>query len=306
MSLYRALCASLLLALGSCQVPNCNGGKDEIRNLPGYKPNNTTQPELTQYSGFVQVNKTANGSLFYWLIESTADNVNDKTPLLIWLNGGPGASSLSGLFAENGPFRIEADQKTLTFNNNSWIRYFHMLFVDNPIGTGFSFCNDGQYVVNEDQMGEQFVAMLAGFYECHPDPRSNPLYVTGESYAGRYIPFIAKHIIEAHNNVDIPLAGLAIGNGIYDPYIQFPSAPKYAHNLGILDEYEAELITRNMEDCLALAETDPYTAADTCVALSNDIYAVYGGNIFQYNVYVLDAGLFDSITAGIAAYLAQE
>jgi len=161
-------------------------------------------------------------------------------------------------------------------------------------------------VANEDQMGAQFVELLAGFYECHPSLRSNPLYITGESYAGRYIPFIAKHVIETRDSTGIPLAGLAIGNGIYDPYIQFRSAPLYAHSLGIIDEAQTQLISRNVDDCLALAADDPYTAADECVAVTNDIYGVFGGNIFQYNVYVLDAGLFDGITANIAAYLAQD
>eukprot|EP00484_Ammonia_sp_Unknown_P016283 CAMPEP_0197058358 /NCGR_PEP_ID=MMETSP1384-20130603/106802_1 /TAXON_ID=29189 /ORGANISM="Ammonia sp." /LENGTH=64 /DNA_ID=CAMNT_0042493079 /DNA_START=62 /DNA_END=253 /DNA_ORIENTATION=- len=58
------------------------------------------------YSGFVQVNKTANGSLFYWFIESQSAGNSPDTPVLVWLNGGPGASSMTGLFAENGPFTI--------------------------------------------------------------------------------------------------------------------------------------------------------------------------------------------------------
>eukprot|EP01084_Bolivina_argentea_P060262 110118_1 len=103
-------------------IPNCNGGngKDIIHNLPGYTPNGNTKPALTQYSGFVQVNSTANGSIFYWFVESISKNVDASTPVLVWLNGGPGASSLSGFFAENGPFRINNDGKTLYFNNNSW------------------------------------------------------------------------------------------------------------------------------------------------------------------------------------------
>ena len=130
-----------------------------------------------------------------------------------------------------------------------------MLFVDNPIGTGFSFCDADSYVVNEDQMGEQFVNFISGFYKCHPELSSNPLYVTGESYAGRYIPFIAKHILETKDTTSFPLSGLAIGNGIYDPYIQFRSAPAYAHTLGILDEQQYKLVSQDVDACLALADT---------------------------------------------------
>jgi len=295
-----------LAALCHAQVPNCNGGNDKISKLPGYTPNGNTQPYMNEYSGFVEVNETANGSIFYWFIETISKTADENTPVLIWLNGGPGASSLSGLFAENGPYRIKDDGVTLEFNNNSWIQYYHMLFVDNPIGTGFSFCNNDSYVTNEDQMGAQFVNFLVGFYKCHNNFSSNPLYITGESYAGRYIPFIAKHVLENKNTVDIPLQGLAIGNGIYDPYIQFRSAPTYAFNLGIIDQQQYEVISENVNDCLNLASTDPYTAADECVTITNDIYSVYGGNIFQYNVYILNADVFDSITADIGNYLGQK
>ena len=173
------LLASLLLVTCLSQVPNCNGGNDRIISLPGYTPNGNTKPYFNQYSGFVQVNKTANGSIFYWFIESISKSVNKNTPILIWLNGGPGASSLSGLFAENGPYRVNSDGKTLSYNNNSWINYYHMIFVDNPIGTGFSFCKNDSYVTNEDQMGAQFVNFITGFYKCHSNLTSNPLYITG-------------------------------------------------------------------------------------------------------------------------------
>ena len=82
-------------------IPNCENGNDRIYSLPGY---NGELPSK-MYSGFIEVNSTANGSLFYWFIESQNENTTENTPLLIWINGGPGASSLIGLFIENGPFR---------------------------------------------------------------------------------------------------------------------------------------------------------------------------------------------------------
>lgn len=80
---------------------NCNGGNDTITSLYGYKVGGNNPP-LKMNSGYIQVNKTANGSLFYWLIQSMAAKVTTETPLLIWINGGPGASSLTGMFAGNG------------------------------------------------------------------------------------------------------------------------------------------------------------------------------------------------------------
>ena len=105
-------------------------------------------------------------------------NAKADTPLLIWLNGGPGASSLTALFAENGPFRINTETMSLDFFNSTWAKYYHMLFIDNPIGTGFSFCNEGEYVQDEDQMGSNFAVFMKAFYECHQELKTNDLYIT--------------------------------------------------------------------------------------------------------------------------------
>mmetsp|Transcript_82861 Transcript_82861/g.101552 ORF Transcript_82861/g.101552 Transcript_82861/m.101552 type:complete len:446 (+) Transcript_82861:47-1384(+) len=277
------------------QIPNCNGGNDGINDLPGYPSN---APKLTMYSGYIQVNESVNGSLFYWFIESLSHSIN--TPLLVWLNGGPGASSLYGLFAENGPFRINSDGKTLSYNNYTWITHYHMLFVDQPIDTGFSFCNQGGWVNNEDLLGQNFVTFLHGFYQCHSNFKSNPLYITGESYAGKYIPFIGKHIIM---DGTMNLKGLVIGNGHYDPTIMFTHGPRYAYITGILDEYEYSNIEQQINYCLNLVNTNCDLASDICLNVTNNIYAIDGGNIFQYDIRVLDADFFDGMSANIANYL---
>ena len=115
---------------------------------------------------------------------------------MIWLNGGPGASSLTGLFAENGLFRINNDL-TLNYNNYTWLQKYHMLFVDNPIGTGFSFCDKGTWVTSNEQMADNFLTFLHVWYsdECYPEFKNTSLYLTGESHAGKYISFIAAYII---------------------------------------------------------------------------------------------------------------
>lgn len=160
------------LTFGRLPTGNCNNGDDAIKSLTGYNG-----PLLKMNSGFIEVNKTANGSMFYWLVHSM--NAKADTPLVIWINGGPGASSLTGLFAENGPFRINSEDLSLSFFNSTWAKYYHMLFVDNPIDTGFSFCADGQQVQNEDQMGANFAAMMQAFYVCHPEFKDRDLYITG-------------------------------------------------------------------------------------------------------------------------------
>jgi carboxypeptidase C (cathepsin A) len=107
-----------------------------------------------------------------------------------------------------------------------------------------------------------------------------------------------------------PLAGLAIGNGIYDPNIQFPSVANYSHVWGIIDSVEYQEVQANVSKCLSIAnhastlEQLDY-AADLCVNTTNNVYSVFGGNIFQYNVYELDGNAFNDMTNQLQEYFAQ-
>lgn len=86
--------------------------------------------------------------MFYWLFKSRENPATD--PIVIWLSGGPGCSSELALFYENGPFGLNEDL-SLKFNAFSWNNGSNLLFVDNPIGTGFSACNSVfDFDVNEE------------------------------------------------------------------------------------------------------------------------------------------------------------
>eukprot|EP00484_Ammonia_sp_Unknown_P019123 CAMPEP_0197032336 /NCGR_PEP_ID=MMETSP1384-20130603/11040_1 /TAXON_ID=29189 /ORGANISM="Ammonia sp." /LENGTH=444 /DNA_ID=CAMNT_0042461979 /DNA_START=11 /DNA_END=1342 /DNA_ORIENTATION=- len=301
--------STLAIGLIEATIQNCNGGNDNVTKLAGYTEGGANPPLPKMNAGYIEVNASANGSLFYWLVQSMAERVDSSTPFLIWLNGGPGSSSLTGMFSENGPFRIKAGTKELEFFNYTWSTYYHVLFVDNPIDTGFSFCNKGQQVQTEDQMGENFLRLMQGFYKCHPEYAKNPLYITGESYAGRYIPFIWKWL----TNGGIKVAGLAIGNGIYDPFIQFYSSPFYAYVNGIIDYQDYVAVNATVAACLDLAVVGAQTndrnilndAANICLDATNGVYEDYGGNVFQYDIRENNGSAFDGITDDLANYLNQ-
>ena len=121
---------------------------------------------------------------FYWLCPA---RTGDKAaPLLVWLNGGPGSSSMMGLFLENGPYFID-DDGSLHARNASWNNKFDVLYVDQPAGTGFSVASSPDaYARNQYEVAEAFSAFLANFYRAYPDARTKQLWLTGESYAGKY------------------------------------------------------------------------------------------------------------------------
>lgn len=132
--------------------------------------------------------------------------------MTIWLNGGPGCSSTFALFAENGPFTIK-DDLTLSKNPYSWSTSSNLLYVDQPTGTGFSRASEKDLTVSEKEIAEDFYKFFIQFLDKHPDLKNREIIITGESYAGHYIPAIGKKFVEKGLN----LAGVAIGNGWVDP-----------------------------------------------------------------------------------------
>ncbi|KAK2781028.1 Cell death protease [Onygenales sp. PD_12] len=205
-----------------------------IHSLPG-------QPEgplLKMHAGHVEIDPEHNGNLFFWHYENR--HIADKPRTVIWLNGGPGCSSMDGALMEVGPYRLE-DDHTLTYNNGSWDEFANLLFVDQPVGTGFSYVNTDSYIHDLDVMASQFVTFLDKWFELFPQYEHDDLYFAGESYAGQYIPYIAQAILDRNKDKSVVssnrvwnLKGLLIGNGWISPFDQYPAYLSYAYNEGII------------------------------------------------------------------------
>jgi len=122
----------------------------------------------TGYSGYFTVNETTGSNMFFWYFPAQNPNVANP-PLLMWLQGGPGASSMFGLFNENGPFTVAADGETLVANPYTWNVNFSMLYVDNPVGAGFSFTtSDEGFVQNQDDVANDLYSLLTQFFQVFP------------------------------------------------------------------------------------------------------------------------------------------
>lgn len=117
----------------------------------------------------------------------------DQDPLIIWLTGGPGCSSELAIFYENGPLRLVDGFPKI--NLDSWNNKANLLFIDQPIGTGYSKADPVDMPKTEEQVSEQFGQFLIQFYLKFPEFKNRPLFLTGESYAGHYIPFMANTIL---------------------------------------------------------------------------------------------------------------
>ena len=114
----------------------------------------------------IEVTPEHNGNLFFWHFQNK--HIANKQRTVIWLNGGPGCSSEDGALMEIGPYRLK-DDKTLVYNDGSWNEFANIMFVDNPVGTGFSYVDTNSYVHELDEMANQFVIFLEKWFELFPE-----------------------------------------------------------------------------------------------------------------------------------------
>jgi vitellogenic carboxypeptidase-like protein len=256
MSLSKRLCPLQMLVAAVTVA----GALTAAAQLPsgGNLPNPT-------HAGYLDVEKNAGSKIYYQYYEADSPYPDvKKAPIILWLQGGPGCSSLFGTFYLNGPFALQTDL-TLQPNPGRWNRQYGMLFVDQPIGTGFSVAGSQPIPNNELALAADLYKSLQAFYTTHKQYKLRPLYITGESYAGKYVPSISHYIVQAaamHDgtahklrkvralpaDVEAPvfkLGGLAIGNGFTEAVDQTLVQAEVAFNLGLIDTHqrrEAEAI----------------------------------------------------------------
>uniref|UniRef100_A0A2N9HT13 Carboxypeptidase n=1 Tax=Fagus sylvatica TaxID=28930 RepID=A0A2N9HT13_FAGSY len=186
--------------------------KDRIERLPG-------QPHVnfSQYGGYVTVNNSAGRALYYYFVE--AQHSKDSLPLLLWLTGGPGCSSLAGALLEVGPFRVLSDGKSLFEDIFSWNYAANVLFLESPVGVGFSYSNTtSDYDNNGDRRtARDNYVFLLNWLERFPEYKNRDFYIAGESYAGHFVPQLAHTILyhnKKANKTIIDLKGIIIGNAV--------------------------------------------------------------------------------------------
>ncbi|KAA3489741.1 serine carboxypeptidase II-3-like [Gossypium australe] len=190
---------------------------DEIDALPG-QPDGV---DFDQYAGYVTVDQKAGRALFYYFVESPR-NSSSNNPLILWLNGGPGCSSLGyGAMSELGPFRVNSDGQTLFRNDFAWNNVANVIFLESPAGVGFSYSNTSS---NYDNAGDTTTAIdtytfLVNWLERFPQYKSRDFFIAGESYAGHYVPQISSTILYNNENTNqtvINLKGIAADDEIGD------------------------------------------------------------------------------------------
>ncbi|VDO50653.1 unnamed protein product [Haemonchus placei] len=193
-----------------------------------------------QYSGYLSVSETR--KLFYWYIES--ENDPSKDPVVLWLNGGPGCSSLEGLFLEMGPFRVRNYGAYVTRNKWTWNRVASIIYLDAPAGVGFSIdLNGTEHVFTDDEVAHDNLIAVTEWFKKFPERRNNDFYVAGESYGGTYVPMLSALLLE-----DFPqFKGMLIGNGCMDDRLLYNSLVGYNYDHTFIDESFCKMLNSTVD-----------------------------------------------------------
>ncbi|XP_023897381.1 serine carboxypeptidase-like 42 isoform X2 [Quercus suber] len=247
--------------------------EDLVVKLPG-------QPkvEFRQYAGYVDVDVKAGRSLFYHFVE--AESQPDKKPLALWLNGGPGCSSIGGgAFTELGPFYPRGDGRSLRKNSMSWSR-----------GVGWSYSKtSSDYTWGDASTAKDMLVFMLKWYEKFPDFKSRELFLTGESYAGHYIPQLAIALLDynAHSTgFKFNIKGVAIGNPLLRLDRDVPATYEFFWSHGMIsDEVGLTIMSKCDFDDYVFAS--PHNQADTCNNAINEANNIVGTYIHNYDV-ILD------------------
>ncbi|CAJ2678472.1 unnamed protein product [Trifolium pratense] len=256
-----------------------DNGSDLVTNLPG-------QPhvDFKHYAGYVTVNETNGRELFYWFYEAMTKP--EEKPLVLWLNGGPGCSSVGyGATQEIGPFLVDNnnDGQGLKFNNFSWNKEANMLFLESPVGVGFSYSNTTS---DYEQLGDDLTAndaynFLHNWFLKFPSYRTKTFYIAGESYAGKYVPELAELIHDSNKDPSlyIDLKGILLGNPETSDAEDWMGLVDYAWSHAVISDETHKTIKKSCD----FNSSDPWKNEDCDQAVDEvlkqyheiDIYSLY-------------------------------
>eukprot|EP00041_Stephanoeca_diplocostata_P019454 m.419853 g.419853 ORF g.419853 m.419853 type:complete len:463 (-) comp21310_c0_seq1:1157-2545(-) len=292
-------CTMLLLPVFGASVSPPT--RAEIKTLPGW----SGELPSRMSNGWIDAGTPPNGNgqmyFHYWFVESESNPATD--PVVLWYNGGPGASSLFGLLVELGPLMLNSESlagavynKTgvpqLIYNPYSWSKTANILIVDNPPPVGFSFCTPAGQTGSGTSCGpwnDELVAaanheFLVGWMHAYPEFSRNQVFITGESYAGIYVPTIARSVLKDPRGIN--LAGFAVGDGCMGNEVLCGEANGPWYNIEFMHghgQFSNSLYKEIMEKCpeAALRSGD---LSEVCKALITRMDKEIGG-YYGYNLY---------------------
>jgi serine carboxypeptidase-like clade 2 len=205
---------SLLIKILALALIGLALSDDRVYNLPDYPYSGPL------YSGYLKL-KDPRKQLHYLFLESQSNPRED--PVVLWLNGGPGCSSLLGWAQEHGPASFGEDSDKFGLNPYSWNKEANVIYLESPTNVGFSVNtsqNPDDLYTDDIVSGQENLQAMIEFFRKYPSFKNNDFYISGESYAGIYVPTLAWNIVNYNKSVvasqRIQLRGILVGNGVTD------------------------------------------------------------------------------------------
>eukprot|EP01116_Phalansterium_solitarium_P022258 TRINITY_DN7286_c0_g1_i1.p1 TRINITY_DN7286_c0_g1~~TRINITY_DN7286_c0_g1_i1.p1 ORF type:complete len:448 (+),score=153.04 TRINITY_DN7286_c0_g1_i1:166-1509(+) len=248
-----------------------------ITNLPGLDH----AINFKQYADYVTVDATSQRNLFYWFVESQNDPSTD--PLVLWMNGGPGCSSILGFMTEHGPFQVKSDKSLkLEINPNSWNRVANIIYIEAPAGVGFSYSlNTSDYNTDDDRTADDNYRFLLGWFQQFPQFQGREFFIAGESYAGHYVPQLAVRVLQGNQdgNLHINLQGTMAGNPSTTSFYDGNTFLSYLTQHGFISIFDYD------NAYAACGGNFVGNTSAACTSIVQLLLTSYGTRINPYNVF---------------------
>mmetsp|Transcript_1622 Transcript_1622/g.2622 ORF Transcript_1622/g.2622 Transcript_1622/m.2622 type:complete len:438 (+) Transcript_1622:1650-2963(+) len=244
------------------------------------------------YAGTIIMNELSGSGLFYWLFEKLDSDISqDKTPLIFWLQGGPGCSGETGMLWERiSPIYID-DNSQPQRNNFTWAKDFHVMTIDFPLGAGYSYAAEPDDMKNNTiEATDYLYFFLQKLAKKHPSWFDRDLYIFGESFGGHWVPGLAYHVLmyNARSNVTgrvhLPLKGIGMGDPWTDPYTQSQKYAEYAYNTGLINSDQKTIIESYENQVVAKINAGKWLEAEADWEESYDLIVQYSGGVNVYNM----------------------
>ncbi|XP_027189621.2 serine carboxypeptidase-like 45 [Cicer arietinum] len=253
-----------------------SSNSDKIDHLP-------QQPEVkfNQYSGYITVDEIQKRFLFYYFVE--AEVQPSLKPVVMWLHGGPGCSSVGlGAFQEHGPF--QPTDQGLAKNNYSWNKEANMLYLDSPAGAGFSYSANKSFynLVTDETTARDNLVFLQQWFTKFSHYKNNEFFITGESYTGHFAPQLAALILQTKTNIN--LKGIAIGNPLLEFNTDYNSRGQFLWSHGLITYSTYELVTKVCNYSRITREYRSGTVNSSCVEVIDRLNREVGDFIDDFDV----------------------
>ncbi|KAG8747077.1 Cell death protease [Ceratobasidium sp. 414] len=257
MRVSTLLAAAAALAAGVYGAPTPpSAASFYVKHMPDLNPQHLTDHPLHIYAGHLPSDPTPptaehskDVTAHLYFVYTKARRTADRERVIFWFNGGPGCSSFDGLMMETGPWRVDG-KGGLKLVENGWEEYAHVVYIDQPPGTGLSYTSTDKYLHELDEAASHVIQFMKNFYAVFPELEEMDTYLAGESFAGQYIPYIADALLKTSSS-KAPLRGVAIGNGWIDGRSQYPAYVDFALEKGLIKRgtKEFDRVDRQMQRC---------------------------------------------------------